>query len=767
MILFTLAFLSAATIIQTLASLPSPITLALLFILSTTMWVKFKNQNTYLHLPIAFTLGLCYTTWHASHLLNWQLPTECEGRPVKIIGYIASLPVTDQWQTSFIFKLSSLQCNEKTITQPTHIRLSWRDQQKTINVGDQWQFQAKLKRIHSTQNPSAFDFEAWALQKGLRASGYVISNNNTFLLSHSPFRYPIDQFRQRLQNKITERLPKSPTAHWLTALMIGERNGIPQEEWQVLRNTGTNHLMAIAGLHIGILAGIMYLLVSWCWCRMPRLLLWLPAPLAGAWGALIVALMYSALAGFSIPTQRACLMLTVFSIILLLRRKINPWYAWCLAMLIVLLINPLSVLTDSFWLSFGTIALIIYGMRGRLAPRGIWWKYVRVQWVIGVGLIPLSLQLFHECSFVSFAANCIAIPWLEFLILPFCLLSIIFLFIFPPGATFLLLIADKSLAGLWAVLTWFSQMHLSVWTEVTPNHWIYLSTIIGFILLLLPAGMPGRWMGLLWLMPLLFYQHERPARGQVWMSLLDVGQGLSVVVQTHSHLLVFDAGPKFNANMDMGESVVLPYLYSIGAKKIDMLVISHGDNDHSGGVAALMHALPVKQVKTSEPERLAIPFAQYCLAGSAWEWDNVHFSFIYPFVEDIDNGNDSSCVLQINNARQRILLTGDIEKYAEKKLLERSKNQLAANILVAPHHGSKTSGLKTFVQAVHPDYVLYATGYRNRFRFPHPSVIKTYEEIGSKQLNTVNTGAVRFKMNEGMLKPELYRVIGKRYWMDS
>ena len=362
-----------------------------------------------------------------------------------------------------------------------------------------------------------------------------------------------------------------------------------------------------------------------------------------------------------------------------------------------------------------------------------------------------------------FRRQFVAIPWLEFLFC-FCLLSIALIFIFPLGATYLLHMADKSLSGLWQVLTWFSHLHFSVWAHIMPNLWICAITCVGIILLLLPSGMPGRWLGAVWLLPFLFYQPEKPAAGEVWLTVLDVGQGLSVVAQTKSHVLVYDAGPKFGDNFDMGESVVLPFLQTIGANKIDMLVISHGDNDHIGGADALMHALPISAIQTSEPDLLSSPVTQNCLAGTTWEWDKVHFTFLYPEVGNFGNGNNSSCVLLIESNRRRILLTGDIEKEAENNLLSRSPAQLAANILVAPHHGSKTSGQRAFVQAVHPDYVLYATGFRNRYRFPHARVVKAYEEVGSVQLNTAESGAIMFKLGMNNLQVELYRKTHKHYW---
>jgi competence protein ComEC len=771
MFLFVIAFLFGDLYLQLFSTLPSNMIGYSTVIVSFLCWIRLKKYGKYYHLPFAFMVGFAWSLWYANSQLAWSLPDEAEGKPVRVIGYIASLPVTDSAQTSFMFSLEKLQYQGTLKKAKTSIRLSWRRESTEFNyqpvkVGDKWQFLVRLKRIHSTQNPGSFDFEAWAFQKGLRASGYILSGKDTILLSHDRYRYPIDQFRQVLQEKIKSHLPSSKTAPWLMALMIGERNGIAKEDWEVLRNTGTNHLMAIAGLHIGMMAGFAHTLVSWLWRRSSFLALKFPAPLAGSCAALITAMLYSALAGFSIPTQRACIMLTVFILALLLRRKINAWHSWSLAMLLVLFINPLCVLTESFWLSFGTIALIIYGMSGRLASTGWWWKWGRVQWVIGIGLIPLTLTLFQECSFISFIANSIAIPWLGFFILPFCFLSTIFLLIFPSLGGVLLSIADKSLAALWVLLTWFSQLHFSAWHQVIPTFGILIISVIGFLFLLLPAGFPGKWLGLLWLIPLILYKPERPISGDFWMTLLDVGQGLSVIVQTKEHTLVYDTGPTFNANFDMGERVVLPYLRTTGVNQIDMLIISHGDNDHLGGAQILLASLPILSIKTSVPDRL--PRADYCYAGYSWQWDGVNFSFIYPAQNDLDLGNDSSCVLSIDNGSQRVLLTGDIEKYAENNIVMRSPMSLSSSILIAPHHGSKTSSTRKFVAAVHPQFVLYATGYRNRYHFPHQRVVTVYEEIHAEQFNTVNTGAIQFKLTKEntISPPVLYRVMNKRYWYD-
>lgn len=762
MLFFVLAFLSGDIFVQTFSSLPGKahvISFLLAFILIALNMHKYRF---FMLIILGFSSGFAWTYWHASTVLSWQLPRQQEGRPQLITGYIAGIPVSSKLGTRFEFDL--LQDTKVA----ARIRLLWGNPKSAVRVGDQWQFVARMKRIHGTQSPGAFDMEAWALQNGLRAAGYVIAGGKNKWLSHAWYRYTIEQLRQQLQDRLMPVLPLSKTSHWLPALILGERNGIPQEDWQVLRNTGTNHLMAIAGLHIGILAGLSHALTAWLWRRSSRLPLWMPAMRAGACAALITALCYSALAGFSIPTQRACIMLAVFITALLGGRQINSWHAWALAVLCVLLLNPSSVLSESFWLSFGTIALIIYGMSGRLAPRGYWWKWGRVQWVIGLGLIPFSLLYYQQASLISFAANSIAIPWLGFFILPFCLLAAVFIFFIPVLSAFFLSVADKSLGMLWMVLTWLSQRHFSIWEYSFTNYLWLVCVLTGFILLLAPAGMPGRLYSIIWLMPLLFVKPAKPVPGEIRLAVLDVGQGLAAVVQTASHVLVYDAGPKFADSADMGENIVLPYLRSIGAASIDMLVITHGDNDHIGGAAALYKSMSVLSALSSVPEKLP-PGAQYCFAGTTWEWDGVRFSFLYPTRDNLHLTNDSSCVLKIDNGAQQILLTGDIEKYAENDLLARVPGQLSASILIAPHHGSKTSGLPAFIAAVHPQYVLYPAGYRNRYHFPHLNVVRAYTKMNARQLTTAETGTIEISLQPGgtSIEARLYRQAHKRYWRDA
>lgn len=751
MTIFTITFLLGDLFLQQQAQLPNnyvliltTITLALIAIQLLTS-TSSKPKHYLLIITAGLLAGFAYTSHIKQELLNWELPKTWEEKPLSARGTIQSLPTPNPFGQHFIFQVTQLSNNERVINRKAFIRLSW-NTNKILHAGDEYQLTVKLKRIHGVINPGSFDYAAWALQNGLRATGSVVTKAPQTLITHHYDVAPLNQIRQHLKNTLTKLLPHSETSPWLLALMLGERDESPSSQWEVLRATGTNHLMAIAGLHIGLASGFVYAIICWLWRRSEFLLRIYPAQMAASWSSLITAWCYSALAGFSLPTQRACIMLTVFITARLLRRTLPAWHAWSLAMLMVMLQNPLSILSSSFWLSFITIALIIYGMQGRIAPQGVWWHWGRVQAVISLGLIPISLWFYQQTSLISLLANSVAIPWLGFFILPFCLLALLFLTVLPAVSHLLLICADISLQWLWKLLSWFSNFHFAVLTAPINTLPMLVITMIGCLILLLPRGTPGKWFGIFFMLPIILIHAPVPNDRHFWLTVLDVGQGLSVVVQTKHHQLVYDTGAKFGDGLDMGESVLVPYLHYAGIKNIDMLVISHGDNDHAGGANALIKQIDVKQVLTSVPEKLIALNALPCVAGTHWNWDNVEFTFLYPYLNSPATGNDKSCVLKISDGKQSVLLTGDIEKFAENKLLENDAGNLSANILIAPHHGSKTSSQLAFIRAVAPQYVIYSTGYHNRYHFPHNTVIERYSTENILQLNTVDNGAIQFKL---------------------
>ncbi len=766
MFIFSILFLCGILVLQLFTRLPSPCLSIVIFTLVITQQIFFKKITHYTQFFIPVLLGFAWSLWYAHAQLAWVLPSEEEGKPLQVTGMITTIPDIEPNHTSFRFLLNKIQFENRIESVRSIIQLSWQSAPKKLHVGDEWQFTIYLKKIKSLMNPGGFDFETWSFQEGVRATGYVIANEGVLLASEW-YHHPIDRIREYFKDHINENLTKSPTSPWITALAIGERYGIPPDDWKVLRNTGTNHLMAIAGLHIGFVAAFAFSIVIWIWRRQPKLVLKMPAQHAGATAALIMGFIYSAMAGFSIPTQRACLMLSLFLITVLSRRKIVSWQTWSLALLCVLLFNPLSVLTVSFWLSFSSIALIIYGVKGRLAPSGLWWKYGRIQWVITLGLIPLSIGLFQECSWVSFVANSIAIPCVGFLVVPLTLLGCFSLLFSAKISSIFLWLSDKVLSLLWIVLNYLAHVSWGSWYQFIPNIGYIIAACIGMIILLLPSGFPGKGFGIIWLLPFMLYKPPVPPVGDVWLTLLDVGQGLSAVLQTHSHILIFDAGSRLSDKNDMGENVVIPFLHSLAVTHIDRLVISHGDNDHIGGSSAILKQFPTYLVKSSVPEKFLNVPASYCIRGETWQWDQVIFEFLYPTYDKLGLNNDSSCVLRITSGLHHILLTGDIEKIAEEYLIQFSAADLAADILVAPHHGSKTSALDEFIHDVHPRIVLFPVGYRNRYHFPNPAVVQKYHDIGAVTFDTVQSGAIQLKLSkmaDKVMSPLLYRANHLHYW---
>jgi len=768
MIIFSVAFLAGTLLVQFCLSKPPLQYIGIM----TIAWIMlcgifyYATKKISISTPIkrisivliATGLGFLWALHAIQIKTDWKLPDNMEGKTIEAEGLIASIPNVSNHFTSFQFKVQSIKFENESYKKSGLIKLTWRSSNNvSVHIGDRWKLKIRLKKIHGLANPGSMNYELYALQAGIRATGYVVNKEAQIRLEHSRYYFLFGQWREYLKNKIETHLPLSNTSPWITALVVGERQGIAQDNWEILRNTGTNHLMAIAGLHVGFMAGFFYFIVNFLWRLFPGLLLILPSQQVASLGALLSAFFYSALAGFSLPTQRACIMLSAFLITRLMKIKTVAWQVWSIALLLVLIINPLVILTESFWLSFGAVAFIIYGAGGRLsAGRGLG-KWTRLQWITGISLIPFCLWLFQQCSLVSLVANAIAIPWVGFVVLPLSFIGVFLLFISTKLGALILMAADQSLAWLWWVLTYLSHGQWASWFHSLSNLWILLASVIGICLFLLPKGFPGKFFGFIWLMPLLLIQPAKPQRGELWVHLLDVGQGLSTVLQTEHHVLIFDAGAKTSPQFDMGESVVTPFLYSQGISRIDMLVVSHGDNDHSGGVGAILKRFPVTDVRSSVPEEIHFSPGRYCLAGQSWEWDGLQFAFLYPTPDHLGKGNNSSCVLRVSNGVHQVLLTGDIEKAAEKYLVATSSSQLPATVLVAPHHGSKTSAVESFLQAVHPELVLFPIGYRNRYHFPHPSVLEKYAALNSIKLDTASAGKITVKIHAQQIEWQTYR----------
>ncbi|MBL4647949.1 MAG: DNA internalization-related competence protein ComEC/Rec2 [Gammaproteobacteria bacterium] len=725
--------------------------------------------NTFLQGSAVSLLAFILLLWHCQSVLQWTLPKPLEGKTITVIGNIASIPEAKQRGVSFLFHVQRF--NHQAIN--TRVMLRWyskKNQRLQFSIGDRWQLQVRLKRPHSLENPGSFDYARGLFQKGIRATGYLVIGHNTYRHASHWYVYPIGRIRQAMQANITRLLKNKPLTGIIIALTIGEKNGITPSQWQILQNTGTSHLVAISGLHIGLIASVVFFLLRFVWRQFTYLSLRFAAPRAAAIASIIGALGYSALAGFSIPTQRAFVMVAVFMAMIVFRRQLISWQAFSMALLMVLLLQPLSVLSMGFWLSFTAVAVLIYALAARVRLKGFYWKIIRPQYAVVVGLLPLTLLFFHQASLVSPIANVIAIPWVSFVTVPLSLLGALLSLVLPSLAYYFLAAAQLSLYYIWQLLTYLTGHPLFIWQHAVNSGWLLIFIVAGVALLLAPRGIPGRWLGIVCFLPLFWQTPSAPRNGVVWLTLLDVGQGLSAVVQTQHHVLVFDTGAKYSDSFDMGKAVVVPYLLYRGIHQVSMLMISHGDNDHIGGAHSLISQLTVQQIKTSVPRRFKKIKATYCLAGQHWQWDGVLFNVLYPsrhFMNDKTlSKNDLSCVLRISVGNTHILLTGDIEAAAERYLVTHQAAQLRANILIAPHHGSRTSSTQAFIRAVQPDDVLFPVGYRNRFHFPNWRIVKRYRAIEVQQYNTASDGAISFVLSaqQPIAKPILFRKIACHIW---
>jgi competence protein ComEC len=619
------------------------------------------------------------------------------------------------------------------------------------------------------RNPGGFDLEKHLLVRHIRATGYIVNGDFNNFIDSDSYHYPFSQLRQYLLRKLQSVLLSDPLAPIITALTIGINSGIKQSQWEVLRNTGTNYLVAISGLHIGLVAGVILMLVQFLWRRSKKLPLVLPAREAGIVAGLIAGVMYAAISGFSVPAQRALIMLVVFSLSTLLRRHTHPWNAWLLALFFVLLIDPLAGLTIGFWLSFMAVAAIIYVSNWRIEETAAYLrKFLKMQLTVTLALLPFTLFFFQQFSLVSLAANLVAMPVVCLIVVPMSLLGVLVLLFSNYFGGLVLWLSAKLLSLVWWWLAFLSEFPSSSWYHPVYNWWVLGAACVGILLLLAPRGMPAKYLGVVWILPLFFYSPAKPAPNEVWFTLLDVGQGLASVVQTANHVLIYDTGPKFLGN-DVGRTIIIPYLRMQGVKTIDTMVVSHGDNDHIGGAGSILKTLPVKNILTSVPRKFAPGLAKSCVAGQNWHWDGVDFEILSPPKKAKLSGNDSSCVLKITQGANSILLTGDIQRNSEEWLVESQGVNLNSDVLVVPHHGSSTSSTSALINSISPKYALFATGYRNRFRFPNKKVVARYAKIGAKMLNTQEEGAITFKFSDksDILSPVSYRKKERYFWQSE
>jgi competence protein ComEC len=731
--------------------------------------------------------GFGYTGLVARERLAEALAFEDEGRDLRVRGVVASLPADFEGGTRFTFAVDEV-LQAAGVTVPRRVALSWYAAGQTVRPAQRWELTVRLRRPHGNFNPGGFDAEAWMLEQDIRAQGTVRNgprDDAPVLLEECLWRFNplVDRARAALRERLQQVLAQRRYAPVIVALVMGDQGPIRDEDWALFNRTGISHLVSISGLHITMIAAAVALLAGALWRRSPRLLRVATVPTVRALAAIAGGYAYCLLAGWGVPAQRTLLMLGVVAIGRCWRVQLGAATILAAAALLVCLWDPWAVLAAGFWLSFGAVACIFLASGGRMTPPPGWRhalrEAVRMQGAITLGQVPLTLAIFGQVSLVAPLANAVAIPLVSYLVAPLSLAGAGLCALGGAGlglGTPLLVLAEWLFGVLAAWLQWLTQPSWSWFCLPMPPLWTIAAALAGCAWLLAPPGWPLRWAGLCWTLPMFLWPVDRPGPQALWVTALDVGQGMSLVLETVDTVVVFDTGPRYTAESDAGGRVLVPYLRGRGIGRVDMLVVSHQDADHAGGASSLLHALPVQQVWSSVPagHRLlsGAGAVRRCEAGQQWASASLQLTVLGPPAEIYGRPrattNERSCVVLAQAGAHRVLLTGDVPLRQERRIVAAAPElhvDLHVDLLVAPHHGSRTSSSPALLAATRPRWVTMQLGYRNRFGHPHPEVVQRYLEQHAVVVRSDENGAAQWRFGaDGSVQLERWRIDYARYW---
>ncbi len=679
---------------------------------------------------IIYILLIAIFLWRYQRALPLVLPSHYFAKPHLVQGTIERFQKITTTHTNFIFQLAH---------STQRLYLSWYTPTPILKSGQVWQLAVHLKPPHGLHNFVGFDFERWLLARQISAVGSVIAHGDNKLLTQ-PKDNGLAYWRNALRDYVQLRHLQQQAS--ILTLLLGERAEMTSQQWTILQITGTNHLFAIAGLHLSALIGMVILLLLALIRRIPTLTLCLARDKIICLLTPFFILPYAIFSGFALPARRAVIMLLVYCGCSLLHRRVTFWQRLGCAMVVILLLQPLAIYDISFYLSIAAM-LLIGGIISINQAMPNWQRWLWLQSVLFIGLMPLTVYFFHQLSLLGWLANAVAIPWMTLVVMPLCFLACVLFLINKTWALLIFKLLALALTWLWWWLSWLSRFHLH---ELFYPFAVW-QVVLAFVAVILFIALPlrcWRWLFCLMALPLFFYKPSQPAAGAFWLTVLDVGQGLASVIQTQHHVLIYDAGPKTYGGFDAGIAVVLPYLKWQRLSHVDMMMISHPDMDHRGGAQSILQNIAVATLLTSAPRYFKQ--AKACVAGQHWRWDGVVFRVLAPGSHQPAADNNSSCVLAVSNGRVSALLPGDIEAAQEAWLLRHHHDKLAADVLVVPHHGSQTSSTWPFVEAVSPKAVIFATGYYNRYHFPASLVVARYKLVGSQLYSTACDGAVRIEL---------------------
>ena len=771
-------FCTAVSAVAFMGTLPSiQVALFCLLLAFVCVWKKFLRWI----FPLWFGLfwGIAFAHWSVNH----KLPEVWNSADFYIKGVVVGLPLRSSDYCRFKLELNFFKPTEtainvsksKTLLAPRKILLNWYKCPKEILPGTEYSMVVRLKRPRGYRNPGGFDRERYLISSGIDAVGYVREMLDVRIPDKKELS--VDILRSRVSGFIADGAKTTDRAALLQALLVGDTRAINSQQWILYKNTGTVHLLVISGLHIGLVAGGVYMLLL----SIARLFPWVPLKIRiryAVLGALLLAFGYSLLAGFSLPTQRAWVMVSALMISTLLLRKSSPFSRLWLAATVVLIMDPLAVVSAGFWLSFGAAWMLIYILSGRLGS-GLnrdsrLTSLVKIQLAVTLVLTPLLAFHFYHVPISSSLVNLVAVPFVSLLVLPLAMVSLVFSYFFAEIGNLGLNAAGWLLVEGSRWLEVVDQQLTVLWTPKSVSPFAVGAALLGSVTLLMPRAIPGRSLGLvLWLPMLIGYERSIKAP-EFSVTVLDVGQGLAIHVETARHHLLYDAGPEFKSGFSAAQAAITPYLLTSGVRRLDKVIVSHGDNDHAGGLGYLRKNWEIGQTMASS-DKINGSFSD-CRAGGKWSWDGVTFSILHPDQQILSGSrkmseNNRSCVLKIQSKFGSVLLTGDIEREVESELSRHYAEKLQSTVLVVPHHGSQTSSQSAFIKNVQPDIAIVSSGFLNRFGHPHPEILNRYRQHKSMIINTADSGAIRLYFRESAgngTKPTVsrYRYAHKRYWWD-
>ncbi|WP_432719605.1 DNA internalization-related competence protein ComEC/Rec2 [Jeongeupia wiesaeckerbachi] len=745
--LILVAFVVGVCVLQTLSTLPplwQPLFVAAIMLVPLLGSVRWRPLAA---LVLAATLGFGYADLRAQERLADRLPAGLEQRTVVADGYIVALPQHSQYGWRFTFAVTG----SDPPGLPTRVQVSSYGDALQPRAGERWRLTLRPKRPHGLANPGGFDLERWLLSENIGATASVKAAER--LPGHA-WQAGVDRLREALRDRLQQQLGDAPYRGVIVALAIGDQGGVPKDQWQRFATTGVTHLISVSGLHITLWATLFGALVNAGWRRVPRLAMRVPAQRAALVAGVLAALSYSVLSGLSVPTQRTLLMLLVAAMGLWRGRSTSPLLIWLLALAAVVLVDPFAPLSVGFWLSFLTVGALLYAGAPTLGDTPRWRGWVGAQWIATLASFPVLALVFQQLPLVSPLANALAIPLVSMVVTPLSLIGVVD----PTGTLPWLAERAFALTDRWLQLC----AHAPVLTLASPPAWAWLPAAFGVVFWLSPRGLPGRLYAPVLLLPLVAPTPAMREPGTFRATVIDVGQGLAVLVQTRSHTLLYDTGPPMAT-----DRALLPTLRALGVRRLDLLTVSHNDNDHSGGAEAVLHAFDVERVHSTLPAEhparlLGTPHVD-CAAGQTWMWDGVRFDVLWPAAGMVvTNDNARSCTIRISTpAGHALLLAGDLGRNEELELV--SRGLPATDLVVAPHHGSRSSSSQSLIDATAPQWAVFSAGYLNRFHHPNPSIVERYADAGATLLRTDDDGAITLDVGP-QVQVGRWRAAHRAYW---